>query len=74
MTRLQLLELFAQLRARTLDYVRTTNAPLKGYTAEGPPGKLNAHQWLALIGAHILRHNAQIAEAESMITVPKTAP
>ena len=63
----ELLEKFGMLRARTLDYVRTTDAPLKGYTAEGPAGKMNAHQWIGLIGAHTLRHNAQIAEAQAML-------
>ena len=70
MSRAELLEKFGQLRARTLDYVRTTDAPLKGHTAEGPPGKMNVHQWLGLIGAHNLRHNAQMEEAQAMIAAP----
>lgn len=67
MSRAELIEKFGMLRARTLDYARTTDDPVKGYTIEGPPGKMNVHQWLGLIGAHTLRHNAQIAEAQAML-------
>ena len=67
MSRAEVLEKFAQLRAHTLDFVRTTDAPLKGHTVQGPPGKMNAQQWIGLIGAHNLRHNAQIAEAQAML-------
>lgn len=70
MSRAELIEEFGQLRARTLDFVRTTDAPLKGHTATGPAGKMNVHQWIGLIGAHTLRHNAQIEEAQAMIGAP----
>ena len=58
----ELLARFATLRTKTLDFVRSTQAPVKRHTAAGPPGKMNVHQWLTLIGAHNLRHNQQIAE------------
>ena len=67
MSRAEVLEAFGKLRARTLDFVRTTDAPLKAHTAEGPAGKMNVHQWLGIIGAHNLRHNAQIVEAQEMV-------
>ncbi len=66
-SRADLVESFGRLRARTLDFVRTTTAPLKQHTAEGPPGRMNLHQWLALIGAHNQRHNLQIIEAQEML-------
>ena len=58
----ELLARYAALRTKTLDFVRSTQAPVKRHTAAGPPGKMNVHQWLALMGAHNLRHNQQIAE------------
>ncbi len=58
----ELLARYAALRTKTLDFVRSTQAPVKRHTAAGPPGKMNVHQWLTLIGAHNLRHNQQIAE------------
>ncbi len=62
MEREELLRQYGAVRAVTLDYVRSTQAPLKRHTAEGPPGKMNVHQWLVLIAGHNMRHNAQIAE------------
>lgn len=67
MSREEALAKYAAARAKTLDYVRTVDGPLKAHTAEGPAGKMNAHQWLGLIGAHNLRHNAQIEEAMKMV-------
>ena len=74
MSREEAIEQFAGVRARTLDFVRGTDAPLKAHTAEGPPGKMNAHMWLALIGAHNLRHNAQIEEAITMVAAANESP
>ncbi|MDA8015981.1 MAG: DinB family protein [Thermoanaerobaculia bacterium] len=58
----ELLARFAKGRTLMLDLVRSTDAPVKQLTYEGPPGHLNVHQWLALVGAHTLRHNQQIRE------------
>ena len=62
MSREELLAKFAAARAATLDFVHSTQAPLKMHTAEGPPGKMSAQLWLVLCGAHNLRHNQQIEE------------
>ncbi|MDH3745666.1 MAG: DinB family protein [Acidobacteriota bacterium] len=61
-SREELLGRFAALRAKSLDFVRSTHAPIKQHTAEGPAGKMNVHQWMAFCGAHNLRHNLQIKE------------
>ena len=53
---------YATKRARTLDFVRSIQAPVKQHLAQGPPGKMNVQQWTALIGAHNLRHNRQIQD------------
>lgn len=62
MGRDELIGRYAAARAKTLSFVKETEAPVKKHTASGPPGKMNVHQWLALIGAHNLRHNKQIEE------------
>lgn len=58
---------YAAKRARTLDFVRGTQAPVKQHVASGPPGKMNVQQWLALVGAHNLRHNRQIADVVELL-------
>ena len=63
MDRGELLQKFGAARATTLDFVRSTQAPVKRHTATGPPGKMNVQQWVALIAGHNMRHNAQIVEA-----------
>lgn len=62
-SRQELLERFAKGRTMLLDLVRSTDAPVKKYTYTGPPGKLNVEKWLALAGAHTLRHCEQMREA-----------
>jgi mannose-6-phosphate isomerase-like protein (cupin superfamily) len=62
---------FHTARARTLDFVRSTAAPVKAHTAAAPVGKLTAHQFLVLIAAHTLRHTAQAEEALAAVTAVK---
>ena len=63
MDRGELLQKFGAARAATIDFVRSTQAPVKRHSAEGPAGKMNVQQWMALIAGHNMRHNAQIVEA-----------
>lgn len=62
-SRSDLLTRFASARARTIELVRSLDGPVKQHTFTGPPGTMNAHQWLVLAGAHNLRHNQQMKEA-----------
>lgn len=62
MSRQDALAAFGSARLITEDWVRRTDAPLKQHVATLPPGTMNVHQVLVLIGAHTLRHNKQIAE------------
>ncbi len=62
MSREEALSRYATARAKMLDLVRSTEAPVKKYTIEGPPGTMNVQQWFALCGAHNLRHNRQIQD------------
>lgn len=59
----ELLARYATARARTLELVASLDGPIKRHTFTGPPGTMNVHQWLILVGAHNLRHNQQIEEA-----------
>jgi hypothetical protein len=62
-------------RARTMDYVRTTQAAVGAHTAAFPGGKMTAHHLLTVIANHNLRHNQQIAEAlEQVAAAAATAP
>jgi uncharacterized damage-inducible protein DinB len=68
MSRADGLSKLAGARAVNGDFVRRTTAEIKRYTAEVPnAGKMTMHQALAYIAVHNLRHNAQIAEALSML-------
>lgn len=58
-----LLARFASARAKTIELVRSLEGPVKQHTFTGPPGTMNTHQWLVLVGAHNLRHNQQMKEA-----------
>ncbi len=62
-SRSDLLARFASARAQTLELVGSLDGPVKEHTFTGPPGTMNTHQWLVLVGAHNLRHNQQMKEA-----------
>lgn len=74
LTREAALRQFAAERAVTLELVRSTTAPLKAHTAEGPAGVMNVAQWLTLVGAHTNRHAAQAQEALDLATAAAAAP
>jgi quercetin dioxygenase-like cupin family protein len=63
LSRAEAMSRYGAARAVTIDFVSTTDAPLKAHTATAPPGTLSVHQYLALIALHNMRHNEQIAEA-----------
>lgn len=50
-------------RRRSIEFVRTTELPLKQHTFPHPFfGPLSAYQWLLCLGLHNHRHNDQIRE------------
>lgn len=74
MTRVEIMTLLKDARAKTLVFTEQTDLPLKAHTLDHPfPvfGTLNAYQWLLYIPAHNLRHNKQIAEIISNPAFPK---
>jgi len=74
MTRVEIMTLLKEGRAKSLKFAETTDLPLKAHTLDHPfPvfGTLSAYQWLLYIPAHNLRHNKQIAEIMSNPAFPK---
>jgi hypothetical protein len=64
---------FKEARAKTIEFARTTEAPMKDHTVEHPfPvfNTLNAYQWLIYIPMHNLRHDLQIAEVKASSGYP----
>jgi hypothetical protein len=73
MTRSEIMATFAEVRARTLQFVEETQVPLKEHTAEHPfPifNTLNAYQWLLYIPLHNMRHDKQIEEVKNTAGFP----
>jgi hypothetical protein len=63
---------FRQSRERLLDYVRTTQDPLRSHTlAAGGGQPLDGYQWIMLIAGHTARHVEQINEVKSASGYPK---
>jgi hypothetical protein len=59
---------FLVSRARTIDYVRTTQDDLRDHFADHPApaiGTLDAYQWILLISGHTRRHTLQILEVKA---------
>jgi DinB superfamily len=63
---------FETRRARTIDFVKTTNTDLRShFSAFGPRGEVDALQWVLFMSAHVDRHVAQIDEVKSDPNFPK---
>jgi len=60
---------FRKLRAKTLEYAKTTNDDLRGHFVEREQS--DAYQWLLLISTHSQRHILQIREVKSDPKFPK---
>lgn len=68
LSRAELLERFSAARQRTIELVRTTDAPLKSHAAPNPlVGDANGRHWIAFVVGHNLRHNQQIASIKSVL-------
>jgi len=60
---------FRKLRAKMLEYAKTTNDDLRGHFVEREQS--DAYQWLLLISTHSQRHILQIREVKSDPKFPK---
>ncbi len=57
-------EVFLTRRARTIDYVRTTDDPLRSHRFPHPAfGPIDGYQWLLMLAYHTDRHVRQIERA-----------
>lgn len=67
-------KLFLESRAKTIDYVKTTQDDLRDHFYDHPVpaiGTLDAYQWVLLISGHSRRHTAQILEVKADANFPK---
>jgi hypothetical protein len=62
---------FLASRARTLDYIRSTQDDLRHHQEQSPMGPLDAYQFLLLIAGHSERHTLQIKEVMADPKFPK---
>ena len=70
----ELLRQFDAARGRVIDFVATTNAPLRSFCSPHPLfGDLDCYQWLLFTAAHCERHHAQILEVMSDANFPRPA-
>jgi len=68
------IKLFIDNRARTIDYVKTTQEDLRDHLFDHPAppiGTLDAYQWILLISGHSRRHTLQILEVKADPNFPK---
>jgi hypothetical protein len=67
-------KLFLENRAKTIDYMKTTQDNLRDHFYDHPVpaiGTLDAYQWVLLISGHTRRHTAQILEVKADPNFPK---
>jgi hypothetical protein len=65
---------FLASRARTIDYIKTTQDDLRDHFADHPVpaiGTLDGYQWIMLISGHSRRHTLQILEVKADPNFPK---
>lgn len=62
---------FKERRGRTLDYVRTTQDPLRAHFLSSSPQSPDAYQFLLMAAGHTERHVAQIEEVKADPRFPK---
>ncbi len=62
---------FEATRARTLEYVRTTQDPLREHGAGTPPNVTTAYQLVLMLSGHTERHTAQLLEVKASPGYPK---
>jgi hypothetical protein len=59
-------------RARTIEFVSTTQADLRDHFMDHPVFKtLDTYQWILLTSGHMRRHTAQILEVKADPNFPK---
>jgi len=67
-------KLFLDSRAKTIEYVKTTQEDLRDHLFDHPVpaiGTLDGYQWIMLISGHTRRHTLQILEVKADPNFPK---
>lgn len=67
-------KLFLDSRAKTIDFIKTTQEDLRDHFFDHPVpaiGTLDGYQWLLLISGHTRRHTLQILEVKADPNFPK---
>jgi hypothetical protein len=68
----ELVDAFIVARNKTIEYIKTTNDPLKNHVTPHPAfGDLTTYQWLVLLAGHADRHVAQLEEVKADSSFPK---
>ncbi len=62
---------FAARRAKTRDFARNSKEDLRAHFFAGPPGEMDAVQWVLFLSSHCERHTAQILEVKADPNFPK---
>ena len=62
---------FEATRAKSLEYVRTTQDPLREHGAGTPPQITTAYQLMLMMSGHTERHTAQLLEVKASPGYPK---
>lgn len=67
------LKLFLESRAKSEDFIKTTQEDLRDhmYDGPGPIGPLDAYQWVLFMSGHTRRHTLQILEVKADANFPK---
>lgn len=69
--RAQAIKDFEATRERTLQYVRTTQDPLREHGSGTPPQVTTAYQLVLMLSGHTERHTAQLLEVKASKGYPK---
>jgi hypothetical protein len=64
---------FTARRAKTIEYVKTTNDELRTHVTPTPIGQADVYQFLLLLASHSARHTAQIKEVQANAAYPKSS-
>jgi hypothetical protein len=67
----QAIQDFEAARVRSLQYVRTTQDPLREHGAGTPPQITTAYQLVLMMSGHTERHTAQLLEVKASAGYPK---
>ncbi len=68
----QAIAAFEEVRAQTLEFLKTTDADLRAYSGTITPevDPMDAYQWLIFAAGHVERHSAQIDQVKADIGYP----